>query len=78
MHSVQVPKANGSFEMVEREIPEPNTTQVRIKVQACGICHSDSMMKQGLFPGVTYPCVPGHEVAGVIDKVGKDVIEWKI
>ena len=49
MHSVQVPKANGSFEMVEREIPEPNTTQVQIKVQACGICHSDSMTKQGLF-----------------------------
>jgi D-arabinose 1-dehydrogenase-like Zn-dependent alcohol dehydrogenase len=77
MHSVQVSKANGSFEMVERDIPEPNATQVRIKVQACGICHSDSMMKQGLFPGVTYPRVPGHEVAGVIDKVGKDVVEWK-
>jgi D-arabinose 1-dehydrogenase-like Zn-dependent alcohol dehydrogenase len=77
MHSVQVPKANGSFEMVERDIPEPNATQVRIKVQACGICHSDSMMKQGLFPGVTYPRVPGHEVAGVIDKVGKDIVEWK-
>jgi D-arabinose 1-dehydrogenase-like Zn-dependent alcohol dehydrogenase len=77
MRSVQVPKANGPFEMVERDIPEPNATQVRIKVQACGICHSDSMMKQGLFPGVTYPRVPGHEVAGVIDKVGKDVVEWK-
>src|SRR5919197_219604 len=78
MHSVQVSKANGSFEMVERDIPEPNATQVRIKVQACGICHSDSMMKQGLFPGVTYPRVPGHEVAGVIDEVGEDVVDWKV
>jgi D-arabinose 1-dehydrogenase-like Zn-dependent alcohol dehydrogenase len=77
MHSVQVSKANGPFEMVERDIPEPGATQVRIKVQACGICHSDSMMKQGLFPGVTYPRTPGHEVAGIIDEVGKDVFEWK-
>jgi D-arabinose 1-dehydrogenase-like Zn-dependent alcohol dehydrogenase len=78
MRSVQVSKANGPFEIVEREdIPEPNATQVRIKVQACGICHSDSMMKQGLFPGVTYPRIPGHEVAGIIDEVGKDVVEWK-
>ncbi|HET7392067.1 MAG TPA: alcohol dehydrogenase catalytic domain-containing protein [Nitrososphaeraceae archaeon] len=77
MHSVQVSKANGSFEMVDRDIPEPNATQVRIKIQACGICHSDSMMKQGLFPGVTYPRVPGHEVAGVIDEVGKDAVEWE-
>jgi D-arabinose 1-dehydrogenase-like Zn-dependent alcohol dehydrogenase len=79
MHSVQVSKANGPFEMIERnDIPEPNPTQVRIKVQACGICHSDSMMKQGLFPGVTYPRVPGHEVAGVIDEVGEDVVDWKV
>src|SRR5919198_5774598 len=77
MHSVQVSKANRPFEMVERDIPEPGATQVRIKVQACGICHSDSMMKQGLFPGVTYPRVPGHEVAGIIDEVGKNVVEWK-
>src|SRR5919198_4541649 len=77
MHSVQVSKAKGPFEMVERDIPKPNATQVRIKVQACGICHSDSMMKQGLFPGITYPRIPGHEVAGIIDKVGDDVVEWK-
>jgi D-arabinose 1-dehydrogenase-like Zn-dependent alcohol dehydrogenase len=74
---VQVSKPHGPFEIVERDIPEPGADQVRIKVQACGICHSDSMMKEGLFPGVTYPRVPGHEVAGVIDKVGEDVVEWK-
>jgi D-arabinose 1-dehydrogenase-like Zn-dependent alcohol dehydrogenase len=77
MRSVQVSKPKGPFEMVERDIPEPGAAQVRIKVQACGICHSDSMMKEGLFPGVQYPRVPGHEVAGIIDKVGKDVVEWK-
>jgi D-arabinose 1-dehydrogenase-like Zn-dependent alcohol dehydrogenase len=74
---VQVSKPNGPFEIVERDIPEPGADQVRIKVQACGICHSDSMMKEGLFPGVTYPRVPGHEVAGIIDEVGEDVVEWK-
>src|SRR5919198_341667 len=78
MHSVQVSKAKGPFEMVERDIPKPNATQVRIKVQACGICHSDSMMKQGLFPGITYPRIPGHEVAGIIDELGEDVVEWKV
>jgi D-arabinose 1-dehydrogenase-like Zn-dependent alcohol dehydrogenase len=77
MRSVQVSKPKGPLEMVEKEIPEPGTHQVRIRVQACGICHSDSIMKEGLFPGLTYPRVPGHEVAGVIDEVGKDVIEWK-
>jgi D-arabinose 1-dehydrogenase-like Zn-dependent alcohol dehydrogenase len=78
MHSVQVSKAKGPFEMVERDIPKPNATQVRIKVQACGICHSDSMMKQGLFPGISYPRIPGHEVAGIIDELGEDVVEWKL
>src|SRR6478672_8018151 len=77
MRSVQVSKANGPFELVERDIPEPGAAQVRIKVQACGICHSDSLTKEGLFPGIQYPRVPGHEVAGVIDVVGKDVTEWK-
>jgi D-arabinose 1-dehydrogenase-like Zn-dependent alcohol dehydrogenase len=72
MRSVQVSKANGSFEIVERDIPEPCEGQVRIKVQACGICHGDSVTKQGLFPGIHYPRVPGHEIAGVIDAVGKD------
>jgi D-arabinose 1-dehydrogenase-like Zn-dependent alcohol dehydrogenase len=75
---VQVSKPNGPFEIVERDIPEPGAAQVRIKVQACGICHSDSMMKEGLFPGIQYPRVPGHEVAGIIDAVGDNVTEWKI
>ncbi|HEY6884610.1 MAG TPA: alcohol dehydrogenase [Nitrososphaeraceae archaeon] len=77
MRSVQVSKANGPFEIVERDVPEPSEGQVRIKVQACGICHGDSITKQGLFPEIKYPRVPGHEVAGVIDEVGKDVTKWK-
>ena len=74
---VQVPKPNGPFKIVERDIPEPGPTQVRIKVQACGICHSDSLVKEGLFPGIQYPRVPGHEVAGIVDEVGSDVTSWK-
>ena len=77
MRSVQVSKANGPLEIVEREISEPGARQVRIKVQACGICHSDSFTKEGLFPGIQYPRVPGHEIAGLIDVVGKDVTEWE-
>ena len=77
MRSVQVSKPNGPFEIVERDIPEPSARQVRIKVQACGVCHSDSFTKQGLFPGIQYPRVPGHEIAGVIDKVGEDVTQWQ-
>ena len=76
MRSVQVSKPKGPLEIVG-DIPEPNARQVRIKVQACGICHSDSLTKEGLFPGIQYPRVPGHEIAGVIDVVGNDVIEWK-
>jgi D-arabinose 1-dehydrogenase-like Zn-dependent alcohol dehydrogenase len=75
---VQVSKPNGPFEIVERDLPQPGAAQVRIKVQACGICHSDSLMKEGLFPGVQYPRVPGHEVAGIIDAVGESVTEWKV
>jgi D-arabinose 1-dehydrogenase-like Zn-dependent alcohol dehydrogenase len=76
MRSVQGSKPKGSFEIVERDTPEPNATQVRIKVQACGVCHSDSFTKEGLFPGIHYPRVPGHEIAGEIDVVGKDVTQW--
>ena len=78
MRSVQVSKPNGPFEIVERKIPEPGDGKVRIKVQACGICHGDSVTKLGLFPDIKYPRVPGHEIAGVIDAVGNDVAEWKI
>jgi D-arabinose 1-dehydrogenase-like Zn-dependent alcohol dehydrogenase len=78
MRSVQISKPNGAFEVVEKDtLREPNEEQVRIKVQACGICHGDSITKQGLFPGIQYPRVPGHEVAGVIDEVGKNVTNWK-
>jgi D-arabinose 1-dehydrogenase-like Zn-dependent alcohol dehydrogenase len=77
MRSVQVSKPNGTLEIIEKDIPEPSARQVRIKVQACGICHSDSLTKEGLFPGIKYPRVPGHEITGLIDTMGKDVIGWK-
>src|SRR5271156_1511868 len=77
MKVAQVPKAGGDFEIVEREIPNPNAGQVRIKVQACGVCHSDSLTKEGSWPGIEYPRVPGHEVAGIIDELGVGVTEWK-
>jgi D-arabinose 1-dehydrogenase-like Zn-dependent alcohol dehydrogenase len=77
MKSAQVPKPGAGFEIVEREIPKPDARQVRIKVQACGVCHSDVLTKEGLWPGIQYPRVPGHEVAGVIDEVGAGVSEWK-
>ena len=73
MRVVQVPRPNGAFEIVERQIPEPGPGAVRIKVLACGICHSDSLVKEGGFPGIEYPRVPGHEVAGAIDAVGQGV-----
>src|SRR5882724_6764194 len=77
MRVVQVPQAKGPFEIVERDIPEPQAGWVRIKVQACGVCHSDSLVKEGTWPGIQYPRVPGHEVIGIIDAVGSDVAEWK-
>jgi D-arabinose 1-dehydrogenase-like Zn-dependent alcohol dehydrogenase len=73
MRAVQVPHAGGAFEIVEREIPEPGPGMVRIKVQACGVCHSDEVTKQGMFPGIQYPRVPGHEVIGLIDAIGSNV-----
>src|SRR3954470_21358320 len=77
MRVAQVTRPRGPFEIVERPIPEPGAGSVRIRVQACGICHSDSMTKDGLFPGIQYPRVPGHEVAGVIDAVGPGVAGWE-
>jgi D-arabinose 1-dehydrogenase-like Zn-dependent alcohol dehydrogenase len=77
MRVAQVARPNGPFEIVERPIPEPGLGTVRIKVHACGICHSDSLVKEGEFPGLQYPRVPGHEVAGVIDAVGPGVTGWK-
>jgi D-arabinose 1-dehydrogenase-like Zn-dependent alcohol dehydrogenase len=78
MRAVQVPRAGGPFEIVERDIPEAQSGMVRVKVQACGICHSDEVTKHGLFPGIEYPRVPGHEVVGVIDAVGPNVPQWKV
>src|ERR1700676_2916423 len=68
--AVQVPAVGGDFQLIEKEFPEPGTGQVRIRVQACGVCHSDSVTKYGLFPGIAYPRIPGHEVAGVLNAVG--------
>ena len=78
MRAVQVARPKGPLEIVEREIPEPGPGTVRIKVQACGVCHSDTLTKDGLFPGIHYPRVPGHEVVGVIDAIGSDVQGWKL
>jgi D-arabinose 1-dehydrogenase-like Zn-dependent alcohol dehydrogenase len=77
MKVAQISKPGADFEIVEREIPKPDAGQVRIKVQACGVCHSDVLTKEGLWPGIQYPRVPGHEVAGIIDEVGAGVSAWK-
>jgi len=76
MRVVQVSRPKGAFELVEREIPEPGPGAVRVKVEACGICHSDSYTKDGIWPGIQYPRAPGHEIAGVIDAVGAGVAGW--
>src|SRR3989442_9017112 len=76
MRVAQVAKAGADFEMVERDIPEPGPGHVRIRVQACGVCHSDALAKEGGWPGLVYPRVPGHEVAGVIDEAGAGVTQW--
>lgn len=77
MKAAQISKPGAAFEIIEREIPEPEAGQVRIKVQACGICHSDVLVVEGILPGIQYPRVPGHEVAGIIDEVGPGVTGWK-
>jgi D-arabinose 1-dehydrogenase-like Zn-dependent alcohol dehydrogenase len=76
MKVAQVPAPGADFQIVEREIPDPGVGHVRIKVQACGVCHSDVLTKEGLWPGIQYPRVPGHEVVGRIDEVGAGVSEW--
>ena len=77
MRVVQVARPGGNLELVQRPIPEPGRGQVRIKVEACGICHSDVLVKEGFWPGLQYPRVPGHEIAGRVDAVGPDVAQWK-
>jgi D-arabinose 1-dehydrogenase-like Zn-dependent alcohol dehydrogenase len=77
MKAAQISKAGGDFEIVEREIPKPGAGHVLIKVQACGVCHSDMFTKEGAWPGIQYPRVPGHEVAGIIEELGPGVPVWK-
>ena len=77
MKAAQISKPGGDFELVERDIPKPGPGQVRVKVDACGICHSDMFVKEGFWPGLHYPRVPGHEIGGRVDAVGDDVKEWK-
>ena len=78
MRAALISKPKGPIEIVERPIPEPAVGSVRVKVEACGVCHSDSVVKDGLFPGIPYPRIPGHEVSGVIDKLGPEVKGWKV
>jgi len=78
MRAAQVPYAKGPFELVERDIPDPGAGKVRVKVQACGVCHSDSVTKEGLFPNIEYPRVPGHEVIGTVDALGDGVAGWQL
>jgi D-arabinose 1-dehydrogenase-like Zn-dependent alcohol dehydrogenase len=77
MRVAQVSRANGPFELVERDVPEPAAGHVRIAVAACGICHSDTLTKDGTFPGIEYPRVPGHEIIGSVDAVGPDVVRLR-
>jgi D-arabinose 1-dehydrogenase-like Zn-dependent alcohol dehydrogenase len=77
MRAVQVSKAGGALELVEREVPAPGAGQVRVRVEACGICHSDALVKTGAFPGISFPRIPGHEIAGRIDAVGANVTAWR-
>ncbi len=78
MRAIQVTKAGGPLELVEREIPTPGAGKVRVKVQACGVCHSDVLVKEGHWPGLQYPRVPGHEVIGVVDALGAGVAGWTV
>jgi D-arabinose 1-dehydrogenase-like Zn-dependent alcohol dehydrogenase len=78
MRAVQVARAGGPLELVERDIPAPGAGKVRVKVQACGVCHSDSLAKEGRWPGLQYPRVPGHEVIGVVDALGAGVAGWAV
>jgi len=77
MKAVQVSSPGADFEIIQKEIPEPGNNEVLIKVEACGICHGDAIAKEGHFPGIKYPIVPGHEVVGIVDKIGPMVTNWK-
>ncbi len=77
MKAVQVQEKGGDFKVVDMEKPSPKSNEILIKVEACGICHSDAMVKEGLFPGIEYPRVPGHEVVGIVEETGENVSQWK-
>ena len=76
MRAARLPHAGADFELVDLPVPDPDANEVRVRVEACGICHSDTFVKEGTFPGLEYPRVPGHEVAGVVDAVGSDALQW--
>jgi D-arabinose 1-dehydrogenase-like Zn-dependent alcohol dehydrogenase len=78
MRAVQVARGGGSLEVVERDVPEPAPGEVRVRIEACGVCHSDSFTVEGMFPGIAYPRIPGHEIAGVIDALGSGVTGWRV
>ena len=78
MRAVQVARAGGPLEHAEGEIPEPARGEVRVRVEACGVCHSDSLTVEGQWPGLTFPRIPGHEIAGVIDAIGAGVVDWRV
>jgi D-arabinose 1-dehydrogenase-like Zn-dependent alcohol dehydrogenase len=77
MRAVQVARAGGSLELIERDMPEPAHGEVRVRVEACGVCHSDSFTVEGQMPGISFPRIPGHEIAGVIDALGAGVVGWR-
>ena len=78
MRAMSMPGPNGKFRMEERDLPKPDRHEVRVGIQACGVCHSDSLTVEGAMPGITFPRIPGHEVIGVIDAVGPDVDGWEV
>src|SRR3989441_5350986 len=78
MKAAQISKPGGDWELIERDVPDPGAGQVRVKVEACGICHSDALVKEGLWPGLQYPRVPGHEIAGRVDAVDANVTSWAV
>src|SRR5580692_12704931 len=78
MQAVQIARVGGPLELVERELPEPEQGEVRIRIEACGVCHSDSLTVEGQWPGLSFPRIPGHEIAGVIEAIGADVVDWRV
>jgi D-arabinose 1-dehydrogenase-like Zn-dependent alcohol dehydrogenase len=78
MKAIQVSSPGADFELIQKEIPEPGINEVLIKVEACGICHGDAIAKEGHMPGIKYPIIPGHEVIGIVDKIGAQIKRWKV